>query len=138
MKAKVWILISSAMLIAGCVEPGNVKVAGCDSSPHAACTGNPDHPMVTIKIVQGTISADPPNVCAKPGVDLQVNLVPVPAAGGGTTQPKNPLDTWLVGRNDSNPAKIPIHIPSSVAGGKDYAYTAVNGGHCLDPMVHVN
>jgi len=133
MKAKVWILISSTMLIAGCAE----EVVPCDPSPPpGTCMGDPDHPTVTVTNAGGTLIANPHNVCANHGVDLHINLTPIPAAGKGATLPKDPSDTWLKGENKPNPARITLHVPGTAHG--DYGYKAVHDDKCLDPMVHVD
>lgn len=138
MKTNVWMLISSAILIGSCAQQQSAEVVPCDPSPPPGgqCMGDPDHPTVTVTNAGGTITANPHNVCAHPGKDLLVHLVPPPSAGNGATLPKNPLDTWLIGTNNLNPATITIPIPDAADG--DYGYIAVNDGKCLDPMVHVD
>ncbi|MDX1508006.1 MAG: hypothetical protein R3358_06985 [Woeseiaceae bacterium] len=139
MNKKILTALAAGVITASCVhQPGPLGSSNCViHTPTTSCTGNPNNPVVTLNL--NTMKANPPNVCGRAGKTMEVRLVPPPSAKGTVAVvPKNFSDTWLLGTNDPDPAKIFIEIPDWVAFGSDHDYGFVKStGECADPRLHV-
>ena len=145
MNKRALLVVSIAMLIAGCVTPedpqsmGPLGTVNCAvHEPTDSCTGNPDDPKVTLNL--NTMKANPPNVCARAGKTINISIVPTQAASVGNVAvvPKSSTDTWLIGTNVPDKLKITIPIPNDIAFGTDHDFGFVTSdGKCADPRVHV-
>jgi hypothetical protein len=138
MRIKILVVLSLGWLLSSCTTFNVLGAKNCVvHDPTDSCTGKPNDPKVTLNL--NTMKANPPNVCARPGLTIDVKLVPEPAAlGSVAVVPKNFLDTWLIGTNSVDKGKIEIEIPDSVPEGTDHDYGFVtSAGKCADPRAHV-
>lgn len=132
------VILSLGLLVSSCTTLDILGAKDCVvPEPPGSCTGNPDDPKVTLNL--NTMKANPPNVCARPGKTIKVNLVPKPAdLGSVAVVPKNFIDVWLIGTNSVDEGKIEIKIPAGVPEGTDHDYGFVTAaGKCTDPRAHV-
>ena len=104
-------------------------------------TTSPKQPTVHVNL-NGTLRANPPNVCAEPGSTLTIHLTPGPneieTVG---IVPKDLKQIWLMKSNSPDSGQIVINIPE-IADGDDTNYTYdyaiyTADGNCVDPRVTV-
>ena len=92
-----------------------------------------------IMIHTNTHKVAPPNYCARPGEDIQVNVRPIGGkVGTVVTSPKIdiPENAWLNGGNESDSNGFELIVPPDAEG--EYNYKVVfSDGHCIDPMIKV-
>jgi len=132
------IILSLGLLVSSCTTLDVLGAKDCVvHEPTKSCTGNPNDPKVTLNL--NTMKANPPNVCARPGQTIKVNLVPKPDdLGSVAVVPKNFVDSWLIGTNSVDAGTIEIEIPAWVPPGTDHDYGFVTAaGKCADPRAHV-
>ena len=126
----------TGLVLAGCAKMDlfETPLDCVKHEPPAQCQDN--NLKVTLNLE--TMKANPPNICAKPGDTLTVNIVPKPDDGVGVAVvAKHYLDTWLLGSNASNLEEIKINVPDWVEpGDHDYGFVTTTG-KCADPRVRV-
>jgi hypothetical protein len=102
--------------------------------PPGMCANAP-----AIMIHTNTHIVAPPNYCASPGENIQVNVKPVGGeVGTVVTSPKTdiPENAWLNGGNESDPNGFELIAPPDAEGKYDYK-VVFSDGYCIDPRISV-
>ena len=117
-------------------------VAFSGQSVAQECEGNARKPVVEINMNTG--EAEPERVCAYLGSVIVFRLVSDEEVRKDTVSigPKNPLDSWIIGRNDQSKYVVIIKVPGEHRKKKEYTksdhgYNIIIDGKKFDPRIIV-
>jgi hypothetical protein len=146
MNKKIFFALPISVLFAGCAMQGAEQAMMMPPPEQKGCTKMSYPPncidnarIVTINVNSGVVA--PSFVCAESGKSLTYQIKPDGTDDAvAVVLPKVKADTWLVGINDPDPAKIEVQVPSKPqpkSSLHDY-YVVTTGGHCFDPRIEVD
>ena len=99
------------------------------------------HANPKIQLNTAAMMTLPPSACVAAGTTVEFTITPDPGALNTVEiWPKDPADTWLVGKNSGSSDKIEITVPTSVPNktNHDYGWTVNTTGRCVDPRMRVD
>ena len=141
MNKRTLLMLPISLMLIACtsIDPLSGLKCSAETGPKPPCSGDPKNPEVTINTNTWVITPR----CVKANRTSAITFRVVPAGvngnplGSTAILPKNVTDTWLIGTNAPDSAKIRIDVPDWVTTG-EYSYGVIkSNGDCLDPRVHV-
>ena len=144
MNIRLLFILGLGWLLAGCsnapIALDSSDLADCRQQFPWFCRGNSQAPEGNIHVnKKGKVTVSPYCVKAAEGKQIVFKLTPPGSnpLNSARVIAKNNAHTWLNARNNSDPDKITIDVPTDINDEEKYYYGVITNRGCVDPRIHV-